>query len=112
MPQGENTTADVNTGLPLAEPLPREAILDTAKGLICGDRQQSYGDALSSFERLGRLWTEVIGTEVTAEQVALCLVLLKLSRLTTSPNHADSWVDLAGYAALGGEIAATPGRYL
>jgi hypothetical protein len=32
----------------------------------------------------------------------------KLRRLTVSPDHADSWIDLAGYAALGFEITRTP----
>lgn len=90
----------------------RDEILETAAKLISGDREESYGSAIDSFERLGRLWTEVIGAPVTAEQVALCLVQLKVSRLVVSPNHADSWIDLAGYAALGGDIAATPGRYI
>jgi hypothetical protein len=31
---------------------------------------------------------------------------LKIIRATESPTKADNWVDLAGYAALGGEIAA------
>jgi hypothetical protein len=30
---------------------------------------------------------------------------VKLSRLTLSPNHEDSWVDLTGYAACGYECA-------
>ena len=36
-------------------------------------------------------------------QVYLCLNQLKVSRLIETPTHADSWVDIAGYAALGGE---------
>ncbi|QHB37792.1 hypothetical protein I5G63_gp051 [Mycobacterium phage Imvubu] len=87
---------------------PREQVLTTAASLICGDRQASYGDATESFARLGRLWSEVLGMEVTPEQVALCLVQLKVSRLVVSPTHEDSWVDIAGYAALGGEIAQRP----
>jgi hypothetical protein len=30
---------------------------------------------------------------------------LKLARLENQPDHMDSWVDLAGYAACGAEIA-------
>lgn len=89
----------------------RTQILRTANKLINGDRQASYGDATKSFERLGRLWSEVIGVTVTAEQVALCLVQLKVSRLIVSSDHADSWVDLCGYGALGGEIADKPLPY-
>jgi len=31
--------------------------------------------------------------------------LLKLARIKTSPEHADHWIDIAGYAACGGEVA-------
>ena len=40
-----------------------------------------------------------------ASQVALCLAQLKIARLIQSPEHPDSWVDLAGCAALGAEVA-------
>ena len=33
------------------------------------------------------------------------MVLLKVARIKGNAQHADSWVDIAGYSALGGEIA-------
>lgn len=85
---------------------------DRAKSIIGGDgqRRQDYGDALDSFEAIAKLWSVVLGIEVTAEQVALCQALLKMGRLLNKPNHEDSWVDIIGYAALGGDIAMRPGR--
>lgn len=89
------------------EPAPvREATLTTAANLISGDRAKDYGDAAESFTRLAALWTPILGVDVTPEQVALCLTQLKISRLIQSPGHTDSWVDAAGYIALGSEIAA------
>ena len=89
------------------------AILDTAAGLVAGDRQETYGDAAVDFTRTGKLWAAILGLpEVSAEQVALCMTAVKISRLCHTPNHADSWVDACGYMALGGDIAARPGRYL
>lgn len=91
----------------------REQILSTASNLISGDRRQTYGDAATDFTRTGRMWAAVLGIpEVTAEQVALCMALVKIGRLCETPNHHDSWVDGCGYLALGGEIASIPGRYL
>lgn len=84
----------------------REATLTTAASLISGDRAKDYGDAAESFTRLAALWTPILGAEITPEQVALCLTQLKVSRLIQSPGHTDSWVDAAGYIALGSEIAA------
>jgi hypothetical protein len=87
---------------------------DTAKGLIggSGQRRQDYGGVEESFERIAKLWSVVLDHEVTAEQVAICMVQLKLARLFVSPQHTDSWVDIIGYAALGGEISSIPGRYI
>lgn len=83
----------------------RETVLATAEQLINGDRAKDYGDASENFQRIANLWTPILGTEVTATDVALCLTQLKVARLITSPAHKDSWVDAAGYIALGGEIA-------
>lgn len=83
----------------------RETVLTTAEQLINGDRAKDYGDASENFQRIANLWAPILGTEVTAIDVALCLTQLKVARLITSPAHKDSWVDAAGYIALGGEIA-------
>jgi hypothetical protein len=37
--------------------------------------------------------------------VAVMLALLKVARIKQNPNHTDNWIDIAGYAACGGEIA-------
>ena len=38
--------------------------------------------------------------------VALYLNAVKMVRAATNPQHADTWTDLCGYSALGGELAA------
>lgn len=83
----------------------RREVLDTAAELVDGQRAKDYGDPTESFTRLALIWSGVLGQEVSAAQVVMCLAGLKLSRLTTTPTHPDSWVDLAGYAALGAEVA-------
>lgn len=88
----------------------REQALTTAAQLISGDRARDYGDARESFTRLAKLWAPVLGVDVTPAQVALCLTQLKISRLIATPTHGDSWIDAAGYIALGAEIAATDVR--
>lgn len=87
---------------------------DTAKGIIGngGQRKQDYGSALESFEKIAKLWSVILDVEVSAEQVALCMAMVKMGRLRNTPNHTDSWIDIIGYAALGGQIAHTPGRYV
>lgn len=85
----------------------RGKILAHAAALVDGPRNADYGDPVENHERIAALWSEVLGIEVTAEQVALCLIQLKIARLVNSPRHADSWLDICGYGAIGGEIANT-----
>jgi hypothetical protein len=83
----------------------REELLETAEKIINGARQMDYGTARDNFTSTGRIWATILGIEeVTPEQVCLCMVALKLDRLGHSPDHQDSWIDIIGYAALGGEI--------
>src|ERR1035437_6141908 len=80
----------------------RELILDNAKMLISGERRQTYGDAETDFTRTGRMWAAVLDIpEITAEQVALCMTLVKVGRLCSTPTHRDSWIDGCGYLGLG-----------
>lgn len=91
----------------------RKEILDAAAKCVCGQREEDYGTPEDSFRLIAELWTPVIkscvpeGTDVCVqpETVALMMALLKVARLINNPEHLDSWVDLAGYAACGGEIA-------
>ena len=87
----------------------RDETLTTAATLINGDRAKAYGDASVNFGRIADLWTAQFGHKLTepftAADVALGLTHLKLSRLAVTPAHADSWVDAAGYVALGAELA-------
>lgn len=84
---------------------PRQQVLDAASAGINGPREQDYGDPVVGFTRTAKLWEQILGTPVTPEQVALCMAALKIARLVETPSHQDSWVDIAGYAALGGEVA-------
>ena len=88
------------------------AICEHAAELINGDRNAVYGDAEINFRETGALWAVVFGHDVTPEQVAICMSLVKVARLIHNPNHADSWTDGVGYLALGGGIASKPGRYV
>lgn len=80
----------------------RDQLLHKAEELINGDRAKDYGDAKKNFEDIARLWSVVLGIEVTAQQMALCMIMVKAARLMKT-DHEDSWIDIAGYAALGGE---------
>jgi hypothetical protein len=73
-------------------------LLHHAAGVI-EHREQAYGPAESNFAAIAARWSLVLGITVTPAQVALCLIDLKLARLTRAPSHLDSIVDVVGYAA-------------
>ncbi len=73
-------------------------MLQHAAGVI-ENRERIYGPAAESFAAIAARWSLVLGIDVTPAQVALCLIDLKLARLSRDPKHLDSIVDVAGYAA-------------
>lgn len=83
----------------------RAEILAEAARLTATDRQQVYGEPRLNHERIAALWSAFLGIELTPAQCAMCMALVKVSRITATPQHADSYIDLAAYAAIAGEIA-------
>jgi hypothetical protein len=83
----------------------RKEILDTAAKCVCGDREQDYGSPENNFQIIADLWNAYIGAEIVRSwDVATMLALLKVARISSGHAKEDNWVDLAGYAACGGEI--------
>ena len=83
----------------------RAYFLEKAGELINGQRASDYGDARLNHQRIADIWGVILGQEITPEQVCACMIGLKLARLTNDMKQDDTWVDIAGYAALGGEIS-------
>lgn len=71
--------------------------IDRAREIVYGDRQALYGDPLPSARRTAKMWSAVLGIEVTPQQVILCMIAMKISREIGGHNH-DHIVDIAGYA--------------
>jgi hypothetical protein len=71
---------------------------------VVADRGRAYGDACQSMEAIAQRWSLTLGHPVTAAQVALCMIDLKLERLRHDPCHEDSLLDVAGYAAVLHEV--------
>lgn len=87
----------------------RAEILDKAKACVVGDREQDYGSPENSFWRIAALWTayldeRLFDNELSAVDVAAMMALMKIARVASHHAKADNWIDLAGYAACGGEI--------
>lgn len=85
----------------------RVYVLSKARECVCGDREQDYGSPESNFKRIADLWNVYLGnTRIAPKDVAAMLAMLKLARIASGHSKADNWIDLAGYAACGGELEA------
>ena len=87
----------------------RSGILEEASNLISGERHEEYGDAKGNFEKIAGYWNAHLGLVnfISAQDVAAMMVLLKVSRLQGEEPQIDTYIDICGYAAIGGEIASS-----
>lgn len=89
----------------------RKACLDAAASCVLQDRNDEYGGPEENFTDVAALWTVIFrrllkpGVSFEPHHVALGQDAVKTARLMGNPTHADSWVDKAGYAACGAEVA-------
>ncbi len=95
----------------------RESILEEAKRCVCGQREQDYGSPENSFRAIASMWNIYLYAKgliennseewkgLNPEDVAAMMVLFKIARHASGTGKKDNWVDAAGYAACGGEIA-------
>lgn len=88
----------------------RVGILAAAEECVISSRATVHGDAEDSFASIARLWSAYLDLPVerslTPHDAAALLALMKLARFQHNPAHTDSAIDLAGYAALMGEMGA------
>jgi hypothetical protein len=78
-------------------------LLDKAAAIL-EDRGQAYGAADAAFAAIAARWSITLGRPVSATQVVLCMIDLKLVRRSHDPGHEDSLIDVIGYAALFPEV--------
>lgn len=85
----------------------RAEILYAAKEIVSKNREQDYGPPENNFTIIANLWNAYLGSnEITPEDVAIMMALLKIGRIRTGNGKADNYIDLAGYAACAGEIGS------
>lgn len=82
----------------------RADILHTSPQCVCGQREQDYGSPENNFQTIADFWSVYKGVKFSASDVAMMMALLKVARIKSGGGTEDSFVDLAGYAACGGEL--------
>ena len=85
----------------------RSDVPKEAAELIDGDRNHEYGDPREMHQRVADIFNAYRGAggPLTAHDVAMLLLSVKLARLSHLPEHRDSYVDICGYAGIAYEIA-------
>ena len=83
----------------------REECLRKACEIVNGQREKSYGTPEDNFKMIAYLWSDYLEADISAVDVAMMMSLLKIARISSGNFTEDSFVDLAGYAACGYEIA-------
>ena len=85
-----------------------EELLEEARKLVGNDRHEDYGDKLKNHQNIAKLWSAYLDVKISAHDVAICMGLLKIARLKHA-HKKDSYLDLAAYAAIAGEIEERTG---
>lgn len=84
------------------------SILEQASAIVDSDRERTYGDPGKNLAAIAELWTGWLHArgylplehQLSAEDVACMMTLLKIARLANDPKHMDSQVDACGYMYL------------
>lgn len=77
-----------------------KTILEEAQSLVRGDRRQDYGAIETSLNAIAAMRSVVLSRPITAQEVARCMIAMKLARDVTGQPKRDNCVDIAGYAYL------------
>jgi hypothetical protein len=91
-----------------------DEICARAARLVGGEREQQHGPKLQNHSNIAVLWDAYFDMrtandpagEITAHDVALMMVLLKIARTMSGEFNADDYIDMAGYAGVAAEIAS------
>lgn len=100
----------------VADDIPyRCRILYNGAKLTAGDRDKEYGEPVKNMQDIGKLWTAYLRTrqwhmeedeDLTGEDVAHMMTLMKIARTFAPAAKFDTYVDSATYQGIAGECAS------
>lgn len=90
-PAREESPRSIRSGL-MTDP----TIAVDALRLVDEDRKEQYGDYDENLSRIAEMWSGFLGTDITAMDVALMMVLVKISR-SKAGYARDNAVDGVAY---------------
>lgn len=75
-------------------------LLKEADEIVNGDRQEAYGHPCDNWAKTASLMSSYLGRPVGVTEAIGLMLCVKVARLRQSPNHRDTWRDIAGYCAV------------
>jgi len=86
----------------------RHDILQKTDNVVNGNREEDYGSPENNFKIIAIMWNAYLHgikkKNIDPWDVAAMMALLKIARISSGNAKDDNWIDLAGYAACGGEL--------
>lgn len=77
------------------------AQFDAAYGKVTEDRRDVYGNPQDTYRRISTMRAVVDECPDAEIREILGMIVTKVARLIQTPDHLDSWVDVAGYSRCG-----------
>jgi hypothetical protein len=84
--------------------------LEQAIGLSSVERQKDYGDKVENHSNIARMWSAYLDVKIKAHDVAIMMSLLKIARTKLGAVSKDTYIDMAAYSAIAGEIKFKEGK--
>ena len=81
-----------------------EENLKIALKLLRGKRQHEYVNKKENHENISRLWSAYLDHPISAHDVAILMLLLKVARAKFGNPSSDTYIDMVGYSAIAGEL--------
>ena len=81
-----------------------KSFLVESESLVAGQRHKDYGDKVDNHKNIAKLWSAYKDTKITAHDVAIMMCLLKIARTKLGDVSEDTYIDMAAYGAIAGEI--------
>ena len=81
-----------------------DQFLNKASSLVKGQRHKDYGDKTDNHNNIAKLWSAYLDVDITPHDVAIMMCLLKIARTKLGDVSEDTYIDMAAYGAIAGEI--------
>ena len=80
-------------------PTTTEKLFDEVVSIL-HNRGTQYGHPISNHKRIAELWSAYLGYPIQPNEVAICMCLVKISRMYEDPRVSDNYKDALGYMAI------------